>query len=192
PRKIKIRKTGFQPGFEIEEVKLHVYTHGKELATNLSERAVAMTPDQAREFLLLSHISEHAVETVGPTPVWELVPPAVLAARDPAVFNYPVVVNIDADGSVISIHDGVDEAKAFLDLVHEESNLRTRPTTDRNFDRLTDSVRIRDQQETTLDQTGRLPPAVSAAIADMVFLPALELGAPVAGMAQINLADFYR
>src|SRR5690606_12117781 len=105
--------------------------------------AVDMTREQAREFLLLSHISEHAVETLGPTPVWELAPPAVLAGKDPAAFNYRVVVNVDADGTVISIHDGEDEAKAFLDLVHEESALRSRPTADRNFDSLTSSVRIR-------------------------------------------------
>ena len=192
PRKITVRKTGFPPGFDINEVKLHVYAHGKELGTNLSEKNIAMTRQQAREFLLLSHLSEHALETVAPEPVWELMPSALLAAEDREAFNYSVVVNIDADGSVISIHQNENDARAFLDAVVDESKLRTRSTAPSSFDGMVDSVRIADRTDINLDQTGRLPADVSAAIADMVFLPALDIGAPVAGMTSVNLADFFR
>ncbi|WP_221032640.1 hypothetical protein [Actomonas aquatica] len=190
PRKIKIRKLGFTPGFDITDVKLHVYSHGRELATNLSERAVPMSRDEAREFLLLSHIADHAIETVTPTPVWNLPPTALLAADRPADFDYPVVVNIDADGSIISIHNSETEARAYLAEIHDASELRTKTTPGKS---LSASVRVTSEDAgVTLDQTGRLPSRVVAAMRDMFFLPALDLGSPVPGTTKVNLADFFR
>ena len=193
PRKIKIRKTGFKPGFTIEEVKLHLYTHGKELATNLSERAVDMTLQQAREFLLLSHIADHAVESVSPEPVWTLAPPALLAAKSGQQFDYPLVATIDADGSVLGIHESEADARAFLAELQDNAGLRTRNTPGAPTGSLVESVRVSaDDTNNTLDHTGRLPAHVVAAMRDMVFLPALDIGTPVAGTASVNLAEFFR
>jgi len=191
PRKISVRKTGFQPGFTIKDVKLHVYIHGKELGTNLSEKAVPLTPDQARGYLLLSHVASHQFDTLGPAPVWELVPPAVLANKDAKAFDYPVVVNIDADGSVISIHDDERAAQEFLNEIRDAATLRQRTTPEKAAASLGASVRVADAA-VALDQTGRLPPRIVAAIQDMVFLPAIDLGQPQPGTTRVNLAEFYR
>ena len=192
PRKIKIRKTGFQPGFTIEEVKLHVYTHGKELATNLSERAVEMTREQAREFLLLSHIADHPVESVSSTPVWTLAPTALLAAKSAREFDYPLIATVDADGSLLSIHESESDARAFLTEIEETADLRTRTTPGLPTGSLAQSVRVAsDTENDILDRTGRLPDHVVAAMQEMVFLPALDLGSPIASTVRINLADFF-
>lgn len=193
PRKIKVRKTGFKPGFTITDVKLHVYSHGKELGTNLSEKAVPLTRDQAREYLLLSHVSQHRFDTLPPAPVWELVPPAVLANADRKTFDYPVVVNIDADGSIISLHDDEKSAKEFLNEIEDSAALRTRTTREKAAASLGDSVRLAQADDTVaFDQTGHLPPRIVAAIRDMIFLPAINLGQPQPGTTRVNLADFYR
>jgi hypothetical protein len=193
PRKVKVRKTGFQPGFTIEDVKLHVYAHGKELATNLSEKSVPLTRQQAREYLLLSHIAQNSLETVTPQPVWTLAPSALLAAKDGARFDYPVAVTIDADGAVLSIHNSETEARAFLAQIHDAADLRSKSTPDKASTTFADSVRVADQDaDVALDQTGRLPRHVVAAMEDMFFLPALDLGSPVAGTAKVNLAEFFR
>lgn len=193
PRKITVRKLGFQPGFDIQDVKLHVYSHGRELATNLSERAIGMTHQEAREFLLLSHIADNALETVTPTPVWNLAPAALLAADAATDFDYPVVVNVDADGSIISIHNSETEARAYLAEIHDASELRTKATPGKSGATFADSVRVSDQDaNVALDQTGRLPGHVVAAMRDMFFLPALDIGSPVAGTAKVNLAEFFR
>jgi len=191
PRLIKIRQTGFEPGFTITDVKLHLYSHGKELGTNLSEKAVQLTRDQAREYLLLTHVATHQFDTLGPVPVWELVPPAVLANKDPKAFDYPVVVNIDADGSVISIHDDEQAAREFLNEIQEASALRQRATPQKAAASLGESVRVADDS-VALDQTGRLPTRIVAAIQDMVFLPGIDLGQPQVGTTRVNLAEFYR
>ena len=193
PRKIKVRKTGFAPGFTITDVKIHLYVHGKELATNLSERAVDLTRKQAREYLLLSYLADHAVETMTPAPVWTLAPAALLAAESSAGFDYPVVVNIDADGSVISIHESETDARAYLAEIHDAADLRSKSTPAKSAQSMAASVRVTAEDAgISLDQTGRLPAPVVAAMRDMIFMPALDLGAPIAGTAKVNLADFFR
>ncbi|MCF3649411.1 hypothetical protein [Synoicihabitans lomoniglobus] len=193
PRKIKIRKTGFKPGFTIEDVQLHLYVHGKELATNLSERAIDMTREQAREFLLLSHLADHTLDTVDPEAVWTLVPATLLAAKDGASFNYPVIVNVDSDGSVISIHDSETDARAYLAEIHNASDLRSKATPGKTAGSLSEAVRTASRDvPVTIDQTGRLPDNVVAAMREMIFLPALELGVPLPGTTRVNLADFFR
>ena len=193
PRRIKIRKLGFEPGFDIKDVSVHVYSNGKELGTNLSEKNFALTRDQAREYLLLTHIAEHQFDTVAPTPVWELMPPVLLSATDRKAFNYPVVVNIDADGSVISIHDDETSAREFLNEIHEAAALRNRSTPRKAGASLGESVRVAETDPAvSIDQTGRLPPRIVTTIQEMIFLPAIDLGAPQAGTTRINLADFFR
>ncbi len=193
PRNIRVRKTGFQPGFTIKDVSIHVYTHGKEIATNRSEKNFALTRDQAREFLLLSHIAQHKHETVAAQPVWSLAPPALLANKSGQAFNYPVVVNIDADGSIISIHETEAEARTFLAQIHDEADFRTKSTPTKQSDSFAQSIRVTaEDSQVSLDQTGRVPPLIVAAVREMIFLPALNLGKPVTGTTMVNLADFFR
>jgi hypothetical protein len=45
---------------------------------------------------------------------------------------------------------------------------------------------------TAIDDTTIAPPAIKAAVEDLFFLPALENGIPVAGVAKVNLKDFFR
>lgn len=47
-------------------------------------------------------------------------------------------------------------------------------------------------QVVAIDENTIATPAVRAAVEELFFLPALEAGVPVAGVAQINLKDFYR
>ncbi|MCF3650126.1 hypothetical protein [Synoicihabitans lomoniglobus] len=193
PRKIKVRKTGFAPGFTISDVNLHLYTHGQEIATNRSERNVALTRDQAREFLLLSHIAEHPLDTITPQPVWTLAPAVLLAAKSGASYDHPVVATIDSDGSVISIHQTEEIAQAFLAELVDAAKVRRKATPVKTPSTFADAVRVRDaDDETAFDQTGQLPPQVVAAMREMIFLPALELGVPIVGTAKVNLVDFFK
>lgn len=193
PRKITVRKTGFKPGFAIKDVNVHVFTHGKEIASNRSDKNIGLTRDQAREYLLLTHLARHKRETLAPEPVWTLAPSAVLANKSADVFNYPVIVNVDADGTVISIHESAAEAEAFLAEIHEESDLRTKSTPTQQQDSFAQTLRVTaEDSQLFVGQTTRVPPAVIDAMSEMVFLPALEAGTPTMSTTQVNLADFYR
>jgi hypothetical protein len=193
PRKITVRKTGFKPGFEIKDVNVHVFTHGREIASNRSDKNIGLTREQAREYLLLTHVTQHKGETIAPEPVWNLAPSALLANKSGDGFNYPVVVNVDADGSIISIHASEIEAQNFLTEIQEASALRTKSTPTNQQDSFAQSVRVTsDDAPLFVDEILEVPPTVIAAVSEMIFLPALDSGAPIASMTRVNLADFYR
>ncbi len=189
----KAKSLGFEPGFVINDVVVHVYSHGKELATNLSERPVALTRDQAREFLLLSHLADHAVESVAPTSVWELAPAALLATPSRESFDYPAIVTIDRDGTLLAIHASVADAESYLAQIHEAADLRSKRIADvsKTLVQSLHGATARAAADRVIDHTGRVPATVLAALREMIFLPALDLGTPVPGVTRINLADYF-
>ncbi|WP_221031601.1 hypothetical protein [Actomonas aquatica] len=98
PKKVNFLQTGLAPGFEILELKVHLFNNGKELATNLSEKRFQLTTDEARQYLLLDHTANHRGETVPASPVWELAPPELKALDRPGSLDRPLLVNINAKG----------------------------------------------------------------------------------------------
>lgn len=192
PKKVRIRRQGLDPGFTVENVKVHVYAHGNELGTNLSDRATGLTREQARGYLLLAHLTDHKSGNILPSPVWELAPPALFANNDPKLFDFPVAVSIGPDGEVLSIHRSVQEAYDFLRVVDiAEVNTKATPGF-KGGTAPADVVPAARSTEPSIDKTGALPPRVVAAINDFVFLPALKDGQPVKGIIAFNLAAFYR
>ena len=106
PRKILHLQTGMTPGAEIIEVKTHVFSNGKELATNLSEKRFELTTEEAMQYLMLDHTANHRGQTIQAQPVWELAPPELKAANDAKALDFPVTVKIDADGRLTGLDTG--------------------------------------------------------------------------------------
>ncbi len=104
-RTVKIRKEGLPPGFEVVKVDLHLYRQGQELVSNRSEKQFALSRDEALEYLTLERLSRHRGETLPPEPVWALAPAALLAARDPAAFDQPLTIQVDAKGHFVKLAD---------------------------------------------------------------------------------------
>lgn len=105
PRKVRFTHEGFPTGFEIKDTKVYLFSYGEEIATNLSEKHYQLTYDEAKEFLQLSHIGEHRRETIPAQPAWSLAPPSLLSARDHQSFDYPIQVDLDANGKLLNIRE---------------------------------------------------------------------------------------
>lgn len=103
PTKIEVEKDGLPEKFEVLSVELHVYREGQEIVTNHSAKQFALTRDEALEYLALERISSHRGATLPAAPAWTLAPPALLGAKDPAAFDCPLTVQIDAKGNVVGI-----------------------------------------------------------------------------------------
>lgn len=144
PKQIQIIREGLPKNFEVLDVRMHIYRNGQELATNQSQKQFALTRAEALEFLGLLHTSENRGKSLPPEPVWALAPPELFAQSRPDAFNYPLTIEVDAQGQVVAI---------------DENTIAT--------------------------------PAVREAVKELVFFPALEAGVPVAGVAHINLQDFF-
>lgn len=74
PLPVSIVEGGIPPGHELESYSIHVYASGHELASNLSAGSVALSRDEATQFMRLKHQREHARTDVGPTAMTDLLP----------------------------------------------------------------------------------------------------------------------
>lgn len=98
PRRIRATKTGFPQGFQILSTKVHLFSHGEEIASNLSEKRYGLTPGQAREYLSIDHIGSNSVKTIPARPAWSIAPADLFASDDVAGFDLPITVEVGADG----------------------------------------------------------------------------------------------
>lgn len=104
-KKVNIRKDNMPTGFEVVDIKLHVYREGQELVSDLSEKQFALTRNEALEYLALERISSNRGKTLPAEPAWSLAPSALLASERPRDFDFPLTVHVDAKGRVIKIDE---------------------------------------------------------------------------------------
>lgn len=64
PRKVWLREGGLPPGYVLENVRMHLYEDGVEIATDLSENRASLTRDEAHEYLVIDYTSTHKTDTV--------------------------------------------------------------------------------------------------------------------------------
>ncbi len=188
PRKVMIRRPNLSPGFTVENVRIHVYSHGVELGSNVSERRSSFTRQQAKDYLMLVHLTDHKEGTVLPVPVWELAPPTLYAAKDRRKFDYPVAVSVGPDGEVLAVHRSVGEAYREL-RVYDAAALNTKSTPALADAETAIAAPPADARTQTADTD--LPPHIVALVRELIFLPALKDGQPVKGIVSLNLADFF-
>jgi hypothetical protein len=67
PLKVRILKGGFPPGFELLKQQLHVYGAGRELGTNVADKNVPLTRDEAHEYIVIDHLVTHKKATLPPS-----------------------------------------------------------------------------------------------------------------------------
>jgi len=103
PRRVKIYHEGFRPGYKIKETRVFVYNYGEEIVTNLSDKHYKLTSSEAREFVKLDHQGRNRRDTVPAEPSWELAPPILQATETSQDYDYPVTVELDAAGNLVSI-----------------------------------------------------------------------------------------
>ncbi len=147
PRQVKMATAGLPPGFEIESVRLHVFRSGQEVATNESERQISLTPEEAHQYLILAHQTDHPKATMPAQPVWELAPRELWnqSAKQIEATTTRVAVWVDEKGRFMRV--GADQI---------------------------------------------VPPNLLPMLDELFYLPALVDGRAVAGMAQVDFAQFSR
>jgi hypothetical protein len=68
PRHIEVLHGGFPHGFEIEDLQVHLYNEGREIATDVSQKRVPLTRDEAFEYLKIEYLGGHKGESLSATP----------------------------------------------------------------------------------------------------------------------------
>lgn len=103
PTKVFFLHEHLPPGYKLERYEIHVYSGGREIATNLSNNRVELTLDEIHQFLVLKHLSEHAGGS-GPVAIaTELLDHDLAAHVTKEMMNLAVDVAVDEKGRVTSL-----------------------------------------------------------------------------------------
>jgi hypothetical protein len=103
PVSIRLLQDRFPAGFEVEEFNLYLYSGGKEIPTNLSDKQVALTTDEAYQYLILEYLVGHKGETLAPRPMWVGMPAKVKEQIRNLEANPQVDLILDKKGRVIDL-----------------------------------------------------------------------------------------
>ena len=68
PTKVAILHGGYPPGFEIEELQVHLYNEGKEVPTDIAQKRVPLSREEAFAYLKIDYLHGHKGDTLPPTP----------------------------------------------------------------------------------------------------------------------------
>ena len=68
PAKIDVLHGGFPPGFEIEDLEVHLYSDGREIPTDVARKCVPLSTDDAFEYLKIEYLNGHKEDTLLATP----------------------------------------------------------------------------------------------------------------------------
>jgi len=97
-RKVRVREGGFPPGFVMEDYQVHLYDHGVELATNVADKRVELTRDEAFQYLVLEHIANHKGADAAATPVMGRLPSDLPARLQRGEFTQTYYLKVSKDG----------------------------------------------------------------------------------------------
>ncbi|HEX2099942.1 MAG TPA: hypothetical protein VHF69_04735 [Candidatus Synoicihabitans sp.] len=112
PARVRILRGGFKPGYHLQNVHVHVYDQGREIATNLSRNRVALTAEEAFKYLLLEYLAENKDATVAARSIPELWPHDEIAGLSSEQISRPYYIKVGNDGLPVG---------SFTDAAHSTS-----------------------------------------------------------------------
>jgi hypothetical protein len=68
PTRIEVLHGGFPPGFELDELQVHLFNEGKEVPTDVAQKRVPLTREEAFEYLKIDYFHGHKGVTMPATP----------------------------------------------------------------------------------------------------------------------------
>lgn len=101
PRKVHVRQGGFPPGFQPQEVQVHLYDGGEEIATSVSPKRVDLTLDEALQYVLIDHMRSHKEASVKATPALGALPPDWRNGLTAEQLNGTYFIKVSKDGAPI-------------------------------------------------------------------------------------------
>ncbi len=100
PRRIRILRGGLPLGFELEKFQVHLYDHGNEIATNVADKRVPLTKDEAFEYVLIDYLGHNKGATLPPAPAMGRLPPGFYTWLVNSRLQSTYFVKVDKTGRV--------------------------------------------------------------------------------------------
>lgn len=119
-QRMHFTQKGFPGGYRLERCQTFLFGDGQELATNLSERRVDLTADDALRYLSLCYIASHAKESLSAVPLRVAFPSDFRKVAPEAAVARPLYVTVGTDGSVknvVTAEGGTTAPDIYIDSV---------------------------------------------------------------------------
>ena len=97
-KKVRMIEGGFPPGYTLEKYQLHLYAEGREIATNVADKQVALTRDEAFTFRMLEYVGTNKGATLPAVPAPGWLKPEQRAQLDADQLNHVYYVKVAKDG----------------------------------------------------------------------------------------------
>lgn len=119
PRTVRLLQRGFPPGFAVDDYEVFLYSGRREVPTNLSDKQIALTRDEAMQYLILEYLVGHKGETLGPRPMWVGMPAETKKMVREGTANPSVQLSLDTKGRVTELEflEGPDPDPAIVDAI---------------------------------------------------------------------------
>jgi hypothetical protein len=108
PQRVKMKHAASINGLPFRKFDIGLYANGQEVATNLSEKRLALTSDQAFQFFLLDYLSTHKGATLPPTAILMTPRSAFRQQVEKSDPNQKIFAKVDKMGAVVAM--GIDPA----------------------------------------------------------------------------------
>ena len=105
-RKVYIKRGGLPRGFEMVDYQVHLYNQGREVATKVSPKSVALTTDEAFEYVVIEYMAANKNATLPPVPA--------IGAR-PSDFKTRIARGELKDTCCVKVSKGGKPLGAFVD-----------------------------------------------------------------------------
>jgi hypothetical protein len=98
PTKIHFTEEGFPIDYAVTNFQIHLYDHGIEVGTNVSEKHREMSPDQAFEYVKGLYLEAHKADTMHAVPVMAELPTDLRAKIAMGKYSETIYVRVSKDG----------------------------------------------------------------------------------------------
>jgi hypothetical protein len=103
PQHVTMSHAAAVGGLPFAKFDVALFADGQEVATNLSEKQMPLTTDEAYQFFLIDYLSSHQKATLPPAPMLMTPRPEFRRAVQDADVNRPVYATIAKTGNVVTI-----------------------------------------------------------------------------------------
>lgn len=115
PRKVLIRRGGFPPGYQIESHRVHLYEGGREIATNVSRKRVALSAADAFAYSVSDYVSSNRGQTRDPSKARAFWPADLPSRLIVEQLTRTLYVKVDKSGLATGIYEDADCARPIAD-----------------------------------------------------------------------------
>ena len=98
PRNVHILQGGFPRGFALENFTVHLYDHGREVASNVAAKRLELTRDEAFQYVVADYQATHKGDNVPASPALFQLPADLRTHVSDAQFTRTFYVTVTKDG----------------------------------------------------------------------------------------------